>query len=249
VPSPAQPEPGPDLWRTVARRGGVSLSEHQTACLSRYLDLLEAGNERMNLTRITDRASAEVQHVADALTLLPFLPTGPIRIADVGSGGGVPGIPVAIARPDAQVLLIESTRKKVNFLRETVSALGLENVRVSEERAEDAGHVKAPEGIRGREQFDVALARAVATMVWLAEWCLPLVKKGGKVLAMKGPKVADELAPAAKAMRLLGGGPPVLHAVTLPGADNHLIVEIPKIGRTDSRYPRAATQAKGKPIT
>ena len=88
----------------------------------------------------------------------------------------------------------------------------------------------------------------MATLVWLAEWCLPLVKKGGKVLAMKGPKVADELPAARKAIRLLGGGEPVLHPVQWRGAENHLIVEIRKIGRTDSRYPRPATRAKGKPI-
>lgn len=86
-------------------------------------------------------------------------------------------------------------------------------------------------------------------MVWLAEWCLPLVKKGGRMLAMKGPKVIEELPAAAKAIRLCGGGEPVRHAVALPGAQNHLIVEIAKTGRTDSRYPRPATQAKGRPIT
>jgi len=243
------PEAGPALWAALASRASVSLSEPQTASLARYLDLLLAGNESMNLTRITDRASAEVQHVADALTLLPFLPAGPFQLADVGSGGGVPGIPLAIVRPDAQVLLIESTRKKANFLRQTVGELGLANVRVTEERAEDLAQVKGPESRQVRERFDVAVARAVATLVWLAEWCLPLVKKGGRMLAMKGPKVNDELPAAAKAIRLCGGGQPVLHAVTLPGTQNHLIVEIAKTGRCDSRYPRPATQAKGRPIT
>jgi 16S rRNA (guanine527-N7)-methyltransferase len=190
-----------------------------------------------------------VQHVADALTLLPFLPAGPCELVDVGSGGGVPGIPLAIVRPDARVLLIESTRKKANFLRETTAALGLTNVRVTEERAEDLARVKARDAGRVREGFDVAAARAVATMVWLAEWCLPLVKKGGKMLAMKGPKVLEELPPAAKAVRMCGGGEPVLHAVSLPGTQNLLIVEIAKTGRCDSRYPRPATQAKGRPIT
>jgi len=262
---PAPPESGPALWAALAGRAGLSLSEAQSAALARYLDLLLAGNETMNLTRITDRAAAEVQHVADALTLLPFLPAGPFHLADVGSGGGVPGIPLAIARPDAQVLLIESTRKKAHFLRQTVAALGLANVRVTEERAEDIAQVKAgstrsaragstrspqaPDARRVREGFDVAVARAVAPMVWLAEWCLPLVKKGGRMLAMKGPKVAEELPAAAKAIRLCGGGPPVLHAVALPGTQNHLIVEIAKTGRTDSRYPRPATLAKGRPIT
>jgi 16S rRNA (guanine527-N7)-methyltransferase len=231
-----------ELWNEIARRANVTLTDEQHARLSRYLDLLFEANARMNLTRITDRPAAELQHVADALTLLPYLPPGAIRVADVGSGGGVPGIPLAIARPDATVMLIESTKKKAAFLKSAADALGLTNVTVSEWRAEDVGHGNA------RETFDVALARAVATMDWLAEWCLPLAKKGGRMLAMKGPKVADELPAAAKAIKLLGGGEPVVHPVDLPGTEHRVIVEIPKVGKTDGRYPRPATQAKGKPL-
>src|SRR3954452_3518811 len=101
-----------ELWTDLARRAGVELSEDQQAKLQRYLDLLLEANARMNLTRISDRAAAEVQHVGDALTVLTFLPKDAFRLADVGTGGGVPGIPLAIARPDATVLLIESTKKK-----------------------------------------------------------------------------------------------------------------------------------------
>jgi 16S rRNA (guanine527-N7)-methyltransferase len=210
--------------------------------MSRFLDMLAEANATMNLTRIVDRPTAEVQHVGDALTVLPFLPPGSHRLADVGSGGGVPGIPLAIVRPDVQVLLIESTKKKAAFLRKAVEGLGLTNVEVTEQRAEDVGLSDR------RETFDVAVVRAVATMNWLAEWCLPLVCKGGKVLCMKGPKVADELPAAARAVRALNGGEPVVHPVDLPGAEHHVIVEIPKAGRTDPRYPRPATRAKGKAL-
>src|SRR3954471_21910859 len=96
------------LWNDLAARGGVGLSAEQAGRLSRYLDLLAEANATMNLTRIVDRPTAEVQHVGDALTVLPFLPPGPHRLADVGSGGGVPGVPLAVARPDVQILLIES---------------------------------------------------------------------------------------------------------------------------------------------
>src|SRR5215217_1951563 len=108
------------LWNDLTARAGVTLSDEQHALLSRYLDLLLAANATMNLTRITDRAAAEVQHVGDSLTLLPFLPKDAHRLADVGTGGGVPGIPLAIVRPDARVLLIESTKKKAAFLRSAV---------------------------------------------------------------------------------------------------------------------------------
>src|SRR3954447_25510929 len=123
----------------IAGRAGVTLSTEQIDKLDKYLSLLLAANERMNLTRITDRAVAEVQHVGDSLTLLPFLPPGPHALADVGTGGGVPGIPLAIARPDAQVTLIESTKKKAAFLGERVAQLGLTNVIVDDRRAEVLG--------------------------------------------------------------------------------------------------------------
>jgi len=210
--------------------------------LSRYIDLLLNANRRMNLTRIGSRDDAELLHVADSLTLLPHLPHGPHALADVGSGGGVPGVPIAIARPDARVSLIESTKKKASFLEEAAPALGLTNVTVDARRAEEVAHSPA------RETFDVAVARAVATLDWLAEWCLPLVKVGGRMLAMKGPKVQEELEAARRAARLVGGGEIDLHPVDLPGTTGHVIALIPKIRKTDPRYPRPATHAKGKPL-
>ncbi len=231
-----------DLWTTLAQRAGISLTAEQIARLSQYLDLLLAGNETMNLTRITDRPAAEIQHVGDSLTLLPFMPTGAFSLADIGSGGGVPGIPLAIARPDARITLIESTKKKADFLTRTAATLQLANVRVVPQRAEDAGN----SGLR--QSFDVVTARAVATIDWLAEWTLPLVKVGGKALLMKGPRHADELPTAAKAIKILGGAAPVVHPVELPGATGLVIVEIPKTQRSDTRYPRPASSAKGNPI-
>jgi 16S rRNA (guanine527-N7)-methyltransferase len=232
------------LWSDLARRAGIDLSGEQHDKLSQYLDLLFAANERMNLTRITDRAGAELNHIADALTLLPHLPPpsdhGQIRIADIGSGGGVPAIPLKIVRPDAFVMMIESTRKKAAFLEEAILSLGLSEIAVLPDRAETAGRDALL-----RESFDVAISRAVATMPWLAEWSLPLVKKSGKMLAMKGPKVAEELPLSNKALNYLGAGEPVIHPVDLPGTEHRVIVEIPKRGKGDLRYPRPATSAKG----
>jgi 16S rRNA (guanine527-N7)-methyltransferase len=231
-----------ELWNTIAGRAAVKLDAERHALLGRYLDLLLTANETMNLTRITDRAAAEVQHVADSLTVLPYLPPGACSVADVGSGGGVPGIPLAIARPDAAVTLIEATKKKADFLKRAVESLGLTNVTIAAIRAEEAGNGAL------RESFDVAIARAVATIDWLAEWCLPLAKKGGRVLLMKGPRHADELPKSQRAIRLLGGGEPAVHPVDLPGSKGLVIVEIRKTGRSDKRYPRPAHIAKGKPM-
>ena len=230
------------LWTELAARASMTLIDDQERQLHRYLDLLLAANERMNLTRIADRSAAEVGHVGDALTVLPFLPKEPFKLVDVGSGGGVPGLPLAIARPDAKVLLVESTQKKAAFLREAVKELGLSNVTVSAMRAEDLAFSPA------RERYDVAIARAVGAMAFLAEWCLPLVKKGGKFLAMKGARIAEELPEATVAIRWVGGGKPMVHPIQLPGAEHHVIVEIAKLALTPAKYPRRATQAKGKPL-
>jgi 16S rRNA (guanine527-N7)-methyltransferase len=232
-----------DLWNSLAARANVTLDADQHQRLLSYLDLLLAANVTMNLTAITDRAVAEVQHIGDSLTLLPYLPVGALSIADVGSGGGVPGIPLAIARPDTRIVLIESTKKKAAFLQRMTTELNLTNVKVIDHRAEDVG--QSPR----RQTFDIAIARAVATLDWLAEWCLPLVKVGGKMLAMKGKRAWDELPGAIRAIQLLGGGEAAVHPVDLPGTDSHVIIEIHKLRKTDARYPRAATQAKGKALT
>lgn len=230
-----------DLWNQLASRAGISLTEIQHALLNRYLDSLLEINKVMNLTRIENRAEAEVLHVGDSLTVLPFLPREPHHLADVGSGGGVPGIPLAIARPDVQVVLMDSTKKKAAFLERTAKDLGLANVKVLPERAEVVAHGPM------RDSFDIVTARAVGAMNMLVEWCLPLVKKGGKLLAMKGAKIAEELPDAQKAIKLLNGGEPVIHPIDLPGTQSHVVVEIPKLGRTDPRYPRSPSQAK-KPL-
>ncbi|MCC6422699.1 MAG: 16S rRNA (guanine(527)-N(7))-methyltransferase RsmG [Phycisphaerales bacterium] len=231
-----------ELWSQLGARADCPLNEDQLAKLSAYLDLLFVANQRMNLTRLTDRSAAELGHIADALTVLPFLPAGALRVVDVGAGGGVPGIPLAIARPDISVVLVEATRKKATFLSETAGELGLNNVRVIAQRAEEvaAGTM--------RESFDIAVARAVGELVWLAEWCVPLVKVGGSVLAMKGPRVVDEIPAATGALRLLGAGEPVVHPSNLPGDQHHVIVKIPKIRPTPARYPRHPTATKGKPL-
>jgi 16S rRNA (guanine527-N7)-methyltransferase len=232
-----------ELWNELAAKADLALSPGQHNQLDRYIDLLLEANQRMNLTRIADRAAAEVQHVGDALTVLPFLPKETFRLVDVGSGGGVPGVILAIARPDAKVVLLEATKKKAAFLQEVVTKLELANVKVLPERAETAARGEL------RESRDVAVARAVGAMDFLVEWCLPLVKKGGVMLAMKGARIVDELPAAKRAINLLGGGNPTVHPVDLPGTEHRVIVEIRKLGRTDVRYPRDPTVAKGKPLS
>ncbi|MGF1634992.1 MAG: 16S rRNA (guanine(527)-N(7))-methyltransferase RsmG [Phycisphaerae bacterium] len=229
------------LWNTLAADAGVALSAAQLAALARYLDLLIDANARMNLTRIVDRPSAEVRHVADALTLLRHLPVAAQSLVDVGTGGGVPGIPLAVARPDVAVTLVDATGKKCDFLRHAAAELGLNNVTVVHGRAETLGHGPL------RASFDVAVARAVAHTAFLAEWLLPLVKPNGRALLMKGPKHAEELPEAAHALRLCGADVPHVDPVTtLPGVQGQVVVVLHKTRGTDYTLPRDPTRARGK---
>lgn len=231
-----------DLWNSLAVKGNRTLSEAQLQALDRYLVLLADANTRMNLTRIVDTEQARVAHVGDALTLLAFIPQGQLKIVDVGSGGGVPGIPLGIALPDCQITLVESTQKKAMFLQNCAKELGLSNVTVLARRAEEVAATPM------RETCDLVTARAVGELAFLVEWGIPLLKKGGKLLAMKGAKAQEEIAGADRALKLLNASPATVHPVELPGAEHHVIVEITKLGRTDPRFPRAATVAKGKPL-
>jgi 16S rRNA (guanine527-N7)-methyltransferase len=231
-----------ELWGRLAQSAGVALDLNRVSALGKYLDLLLEANQRMNLTRISDRGAAEVLHVGDALTVLRHLPGAQHRLADLGSGGGVPGVVLAIARRNCTVTLIESTRKKADFLREAVKILGLENVSIAPIRAEEAGR-----GIL-RERFDVVVARAVGVLPILIEWMLPLVKVGGCALAMKGPKAVEEIEQAKGAITALGGGKVEIVAAELEGAEGHVIVKIGKIRPTPARFPRDGSISKGKPI-
>lgn len=208
------------LWTDIPARAGIAVSSRQLEAFDRYLHLLAEGNQRLNLTRIVDPETAAVAHVADSLMLLPYLPAGARTLADVGSGGGAPGMILAIARPDLQVTLIESTGKKADFLKETAEQLGLEHVRVESARAEQLAKST------GREAFDVVTARAVAPMDRLVEWCMPLVRVGGIFLAMKGGRVTQEMPAARKLLTRLGGGAPKIDPAPIPGGEAHVIVSI-----------------------
>ena len=231
------------LWIELAAKANVSLGENQIALFEKYLELLFAANARMNLTRITEPDAARLLHIADSLTILPWISKDAKKLADVGSGGGMPGIVLAIARPELSVLLIESTQKKAKFLQDTIAELGLKNVAVDARRVEEIGNSEL------RETFDVVVARAVATLDWLGEWMLPLAKKGGIALAMKGKKAAEELAGAQHVFTRMAGGKANVVPVELAGTEHHVVVEIPKIGHTDRRYPRLPTFAKGRALT
>jgi len=173
---------------------GLELSAGQLAQFEVFKENLLDWNTRMNLTAITDDTGIWQKHFADSLTLLPFLPVGEFSMIDVGSGAGFPGIPIKIMRPDVDLTLLDSTRKRVTFLEDSVRRLGLESV--------DCVHARAEEY---RGSFDVCTTRAVARLDKLIKWCMHLLKPGGVFLAMKGSQVEAELEEAMPVIKKLGG--------------------------------------------
>ena len=222
---------------------GIRLDATQLQRFDRYSALLRERNEAVNLTAIVDPAEIATKHFLDSLTLLLARPPAPgARLIDVGTGAGFPGVPLAIARSDLRVTLVESVGKKVRFLEELIAALGLANVALVHGRAEDVGREPAH-----RERHDVAVARALPVLATNVELLLPLCRVGGEAVAYKG-RIEAELAAGDRAARALGGE--IARVVTmaelsladvLPG---RCLVIAAKRRPTPARYPRTAAELK-----
>lgn len=226
-----------------AEEMGVSLTPEQAEKMVRYHEMLVAANKQMNLTRVPDDMSeAADRNYLDSLNAVKHL-QGVRNLIDVGTGAGLPGIPIAIACPHIRVTLLDALQKRVGFLQSVIDALGL-NAEAVHGRAEDAA--KLPEF---RDAFDVATARAVAEMNVLSEWLLPFVKPDGRMLALKGPNAEEELERAENALKQLNAEKVAVHPAPVPGRDwDHKIVEIKKTAPTPERFPRRAGVAEKKPL-
>ncbi len=225
------PEPEPIACDAEARemlaRAGIEVSADEELLLARYLGMLFVTNERFNLTRI-DRESAWKRHVVDSLSLLAPLASmiDLEKGIDVGSGGGLPAIPLAITRRDISWTLIESTGKKARFLEAIARRLGLTNVRVVQARAESAARTSL------RESFDVATSRAVGGLSDLAVWSVPFLRIGGVMLAIKGERAAEEIAAAKQTLYELHA-----HVVGEIRGETNTIVAIEKQRKTPAKFP------------
>ena len=230
-----------NMLMEAAARCGMELDERSAAQMAEFWAYLKEVNQSMNLTRVDSDAEAAERHFVDSLAPLKagLIPRG-ARVLDVGSGAGFPGMPLAIARPDADVTLMDSLGKRVNFLSEAARRAG---VRVN------AVHARAEEAARGelREAFDVVTARAVARLNVLCELALPFVRVGGVLVAYKGPAADEELAEAAAAIKRLGGGAARVLSADMPGRDARLVV-VKKLTPTPKSFPRRPGEAARKPI-
>jgi len=224
---------------------GISLNSAQITALDIYAQELTEWNESYSLTAIQEPEKVRVKHFLDSLSgYLAMRNTAVEKVIDVGTGAGFPGLPLKILCPQIHLTLVESVSKKAAFCQHIVDELGLEHVEIVCQRAEVIGSDQS-----FREKFDWAIARAVAMMPILMEYLLPLVRVGGRVLAMKGESAPAEAHSAEEAMTILGGHLQRLIPVTLPSvADQRYLVVVDKIAATPEKYPRRVGVPAKRPL-
>ncbi len=243
-----------------ARELGLRLSSEKLARFQRYYEELIEWSRRFSLTTVTGYEEVQLRHFLDSLSCLLAWPgwgceaaTGQLPIVrqpqpwlclDVGAGAGFPGLPLKIVCPELRLTLLESTRKKVEFLLHVVDVLGLQNVEVVWDRAEALG-----QNPHYRERYDIVLARAVAEMPVLAEFCLPFCRIGGRFIAQKGAGAEDEVETAGAAIERLGGAVRDVKDLSLLGQrERRVLVVIDKVAPTPSIYPRRPGIPAKRPI-
>lgn len=232
-----------------ARDLQIRLTQEQLEALAFYQEALVEWNQHFNLTAITDDEGIQIRHFLDSLSCFQALETGERfsnkSVIDVGTGAGFPGLPLKILCPGMRLMLLEATAKKVSFLQHITTRLGLTDVTIEQGRAEELGQHPAH-----REQYDWALARAVADLSILAEYLLPLVKVGGRVLAQKGEGAPAEVQRSEWAIAQLGGRVRRLVPVELRGlAETRHLVILDKVATTPPQYPRRPGVPNKRPLT
>ena len=232
-----------------AKKLGIMLDAKQVKQFVLYYKELIAWNKRINLTRIIDYAEAQVRHFLDSLTITLALSQEEMKkpdfnLIDLGTGAGFPGVPLKIALCEPRLVLIDSNIKKTAFLRHVVQKLELDNVEIIHGRAEEIGHQE-----RYREQFDLVVSRAVASLPILLELALPFCRIGGKFVAQKKGEFNQELQKANKAINILGGKLNEVKNVGLEEfGDERCLVIFAKISSTPEKYPRRPGMPERRPI-
>lgn len=228
------------------KKEGFLIEREQAEKFLQYMDLLLDWNKKINLTAIVDEKEIIFKHFIDSLLLMKVkdLPLTGKSFIDVGTGAGLPGLPLAIYSPESKVTLSDSLRKRTDFLNIVKEELAMDNVKVLNGRAEDLAKDPAY-----REQYDFALARAVSKMPVLLEYCLPFVKLGGYFIAYKGPDYLTELDESKRALKELGGEIVAIESLSIDemNLERNLIL-VKKIKKTPDKYPRQAGRPSKKPL-
>lgn len=202
----------------------------------KYYELLIQWNEKFNLTAITEKTAVEIKHFADSLAASEIIKG---KVIDIGAGAGFPSIPLKIVNPSLYITMIDSSNKRVTFLKEVIEQLGLEKAEAMHSRAED---------LKERECFDFAVARAVAPLSTLAEYLIPFVKKGGKMIAYKSDNIEEEMKEAKTAIKILGGTKKEVIKIPLDSETVRSLVIVTKGRPTPKKYPRGANKPRLNPL-
>ena len=232
-----------DLLKEKAEMFHVKLDEKALERFDDYGKLLVEWNEKINLTAITDPEGVTIKHFLDSITIFSYvdIPEG-AKVIDVGTGAGFPGLAMLIARPDLNMTLMDSTKKRLTVIEDILEKIGL-SANVVHSRAEDAGKSKD-----FREQYDFATARAVTNLRDLAEYCLPFVKIGGSFVPMKSAKTQEEIADGKKAIHVMGGEIIKVDTFDLLDCGERTIINVKKISPTPAKYPRPSAKIAKNPI-
>ena len=234
-----------DKFTKQLEKLNIELNEKQREQFHRYYELLVEWNKVMNLTGITEYDEVNEKHFVDSLAVAKVIDLKKIdTVLDIGTGAGFPGLPLKIAYPHLNVVLMDSLQKRINFLNKVVNELGLKNVENLHGRAEDYA-----KKVEYREQFDLCVSRAVANLSTLSEYCIPFTKVGGVFVSYKSGEIDQEVKDSGNAIKLLGGELEEIVKFQLPDTDiNRSFVKIKKVAATKNKYPRKAGMPSKEPL-
>lgn len=239
--------------RKSAIQLGIELSDEQINKFQKYYEMLIETNKVMNLTAITGKEEVILKHFLDSISIVKVLPDMikyidsdniSIKILDLGTGAGFPGIPLKIVLPAIDIVLMDSLNKRINFLNSVIDELKLSGINAIHGRAEEMAKNK-----KYREKFDLCVSRAVANLSTLSEYCLPFVKINGKFISYKASEIEEEVDNAGNALKILGGNLTAVKKIILPESDiERSFVIIDKVKNTPKTYPRKAGTASRNPL-
>ena len=234
-----------DKFTKQLEKLNIELNETQREQFHRYYEVLVEWNKVMNLTGITEYDEVNEKHFVDSLAVAKVIDLKKIdTVLDIGTGAGFPGLPLKIAYPHLNVVLMDSLQKRINFLNTVVDELGLKNVENLHGRAEDYA-----KKVEYREQFDLCVSRAVANLSTLSEYCIPFTKVGGVFVSYKSGEIDQEVKDSGNAIKLLGGELEEIVKFQLPDTDiNRSFVKIKKVAATKNKYPRKAGMPSKEPL-